>query len=109
MLRRIVRHAEYLTFHHAAVTCRLPHFTVPVLAEDEPSFAYGITIMSKIGNAVRRNRLKRRLKCWFSTNREVLPAGKKIILIARAGATQLSWEDVCREMSELMTLLNNEN
>jgi len=105
MLRRIVRHAEYKSFLNADRSCRLPHFFVPILDEDEGSFAYGITTMSKIGCAVKRNRLKRRIKAWFHANQELLPMGIKINLIARTGATELGWTDVCREMTELITLL----
>lgn len=109
MLRRIVKHAEYQSFLNAVRSCRLPHFFVPVLAEEDDGFAFGITTMSKIGKAVRRNRLKRRLKAWFHDNQEILPQGLKINLIAKQGATDLEWAEVCREMSELITLLKNEN
>lgn len=78
------------------------------MAEEAGSFAYGITTMSKIGCAVKRNRLKRRIKAWFNSNQELLPQGIKINLIARTGATELDWTDVCFELSQLITMLNNE-
>ena len=109
MLRRIVRHAEYQSFLNAVQSCRLPHFFVPFMAEEAGSFAYGITIMSKIGCAVKRNRLKRRIKAWFYSNQALLPAGIKINLIARTGATELDWADVCSELTQLVTMLKNEN
>ncbi len=109
MLRRIVKHAEYQSFLNAVRFCRQPHFFVPVLAEEGESFAYGITIMSKIGKAVKRNRLKRRLKAWFHNNQDILPRGLKINLIAKPGATDLDWTEVCREMSGLIKSLKNEN
>jgi ribonuclease P protein component len=105
MLRRIVCHAEYQTFLHAARSFRLPHFFVPVLAEEADVFAYGITTVKKIGNAVVRNRLKRRIKAWFYQNSDILPSGIKVNLIARTGATNLNWQDLCRELSQLNTML----
>ncbi len=101
MLRRIVSHAEYQTFINAVKSCRLPHFFVPILPEEEGSFAYGITTVNRIGNAVMRNRLKRRIKAWFANNAALFPQGIKINLIARAGATELSWSDLCLELSQL--------
>jgi len=105
MLRRIVLHAEYRTFFNAVKSCRLPHFYVPVLVEEADVFAFGITTMKKIGNAVVRNRMKRRIKAWFSSNPEILPYGLKVNLIARAGATELSWQDLCLELSQLTSKL----
>ncbi len=105
MLRRIVCHAEYKSFFNAARSFRLPHFFVPVLAEEADVFAYGITTVKKIGNAVVRNRLKRRIKAWFIQNAGILPAGLKVNLIARKGATELNWQDLCRELSQLTSML----
>jgi len=101
MLRRIVIHAEYQSFLKATRSFRLPHFFVPVLAEEADVFAYGITTVKKIGNAVVRNRMKRRIKAWFYQNSDSLPTGLKVNLIARAGATELNWQDLCRELSQL--------
>lgn len=101
-MRRIVRHAEYQTFINAALSCRLPHFFVPVIHEDSDSFAYGITITGKIAGAVRRNLLKRRIKAWFSSNADLLPTGTKVNLIARSGAAELQWNDLCLELIQLL-------
>ena len=106
MLRRIVLHAEYRSFFNAAKSCRLPHFFVPVLEEEADVFGYGITTMKKIGNAVKRNRMKRRIKAWFSQHTEILPYGLKVNLIARAGAAELNWQDLCLELSQLTSKLS---
>lgn len=105
MLRRIISHAEFQSFLNAARSCRLPHFYVPVLEAESDTFAYGITITAKIANAVRRNRLKRRLKAWFYEHRECLPADIKINLIARKGATELDWTELCTELNMLIAQL----
>lgn len=105
MLRRIVKHADYLSFKDAANSCRLPHFFVPILNNDDDSFAYGITIGKRIGIAVVRNLLRRRIKAWFSANLQLLPAGISIILIARNGAAELDWDALCGELNQLITML----
>jgi ribonuclease P protein component len=105
MLRRIVKHAEYQSFTDADSSCRLPHFFVPVLFDEEDSFAFGITIGKKIGNAVARNRLRRRIKAWFFSKLQILPPGVKIILIAKTGAAELDWTDLCGELNQLIPKL----
>jgi len=108
MLRRIVRHAEYLSFQNAEHSFRTPHFRVPTLITEADCFAFGITVRAKIGNAVKRNRLKRRLKAWFYKNVHQLPAKNKINLIARNGAGELDWPDICDELSLMIGLLKKQ-
>jgi ribonuclease P protein component len=105
MLRRIVKHAEYQSFRDADSSCRLPHFFVPVLLDGEDTFAFGITINRKVGNAVARNRLRRRIKAWFFSNLSLLTPGVRINLIAKTGAAELDWTDLCGELNKLVSML----
>jgi ribonuclease P protein component len=61
--------------------------------------------MKKIGNAVRRNKLKRRIKSWFRENEALLPTGLKVNLIAREGAAELSWTELSSELNDLAGML----
>ena len=105
MLRRIVKHAEYRSFTDADNSCRLPHFFVPVIYNEDDFFAYGITIGKRIGNAVVRNRLRRRIKAWFINNSNLLPTGIRIVLIARYGAAELDWNALSGELNQLIEML----
>ena len=69
----------------------MPGFVLQVRnrADADPSLRVGFTVTKKIGNAVVRNRMKRRFR---SLARELLPslglAGSDHVLIGRAGGVE---------------------
>jgi ribonuclease P protein component len=101
MIRWIKAHQEYMDFTSAARTCRTSHFYAPILASAE-GLALGITISKKVGNAVLRNKLKRRIKAWCRMNDGKLPQACRMNLIARRGSAQLAWDELATEMTALM-------
>lgn len=105
MLRRITAHAEYQAFWESDFSCRLPHFFIPILRTEGSCFAYGITIVKRVGVAAVRNKLKRRIKAFMRANYESFPGGYKVNLIARKGASTLTWTDLCGELVELSQFL----
>lgn len=62
----------------------------------------GLTVSRKVGNAVVRNRVKRRAREWFRQGRDELAAGVEVVVIARRAASQLSYEDGSRMLSALL-------
>jgi ribonuclease P protein component len=105
MLRRITAHAEYRSFLTGNKSCRLPHFFIPVLPGDEAEFAFGITTVKRMGKAVVRNKLKRRIKAYMTTHAADFPLGLKVNLIARNGSTSLTWQELNQELTQLSSLL----
>lgn len=101
MIRWIKSHQEYTDFMQADHACRTAHFYAPILSSPE-GLAVGITISKKVGSAVLRNKLKRRIKAWCRTNSSCMPPEHKMNLIARRGAAQLSWAELSEELHALM-------
>ena len=104
MLRWITQHAEYDSFFQSHIYVRTAHFFAPVIRSEE-GFSLGITISKKIGNAVCRNKLRRRIKSWFR-ERESFPSAK-INLVAKSGAGMLSWIDICSELEQIIAGLSH--
>jgi ribonuclease P protein component len=61
----------------------------------------GITVSRKVGNAVVRNRMKRRIREWFRADREPLGSGVDVLVIGRAAATKLPHAAFRAELSRL--------
>ncbi len=69
----------------------------------DPVMRVGITVSKKVGNAVVRNRMKRRFRALA---REVLPAeglaGADHVLIGRNGGIERSFSDLKAELSKAL-------
>lgn len=61
----------------------------------------GITVSRKVGNAVVRNRVKRRIREWFRTSRAPLGSGVDLVVIGRAAAAGLAYEGLTSELERL--------
>jgi ribonuclease P protein component len=86
----IRKRADFLAANHAIRVAR-PGFVLLVRrdAGDMRDARFGVTVTKKIGNAVCRNRMKRRLRALL---REILPAsgiaGADHVLIGREGGIE---------------------
>jgi ribonuclease P protein component len=84
----------------------LPHFIAIVGeqwdADGEAGPVLGVTVSRKVGTAVERNRVKRRIREWFRHNRAVLPGSAVLVVIARRGAAQIGAAETERELGSLL-------
>jgi len=77
------------------------HFVIyAAAAAPEQGTRLGVTVSRRVGGAVVRNRLKRRVReCFRLVLRKELPTGTSLVVIARTGAGELTSSAVGEEVS----------
>lgn len=99
---RLHRSAEFIRLQRNGARFQTRHFVMyaGVLGDDAARPRLGVTVSRRIGNAVVRNRVKRRVREIFRKNmRAILPAHTAVVVIARAGAGTLESAAIGDELS----------
>jgi ribonuclease P protein component len=71
---------------------------VLLVLEREGRCRLGITVSKRVGNAVVRNRIKRRIREWFRGSRPRLRSGVDVLVIARPPIRSLAASQLAEEL-----------
>jgi ribonuclease P protein component len=105
--RRLRRRTDFLRVQGNGLRAQTPHFVLLVDAspDAEGPSRLGVVVTRKVGNAVRRNRIRRLCRECFRRWPGFVPAGIDLVVIARAGAYELALADVQREWERARSTL----
>jgi len=104
-MRTVTRRADFLAANRGR-RAPMPGFVLLVRErhDADPMMRVGFTVTKKIGNAVVRNRMKRRLR---ALSREIMPkdgtTGADHILIGRAGGVERDFAALKAELTKALT------
>jgi len=79
-------------------------FVILVCPGSDPGHSrLGLTVSRKVGNAVVRNRVKRRIREWFRREGRPLAQGLDVVVIARRPAAALAFERASEQLTGLLS------
>jgi ribonuclease P protein component len=67
----------------------------------------GFAVSRQVRGAVPRNRLRRRLREAYRTNRLLLPPRVQVVFVARGTAVSRSFDDLCRDVRDGLKAIAN--
>ena len=79
-----------------------PAFIMQISRNDGTGFRLGLTVSRKVGGAVVRNRVKRRLREWFRRSKDRFEPASETVVIARASAAGASYHELAAELGRLL-------
>src|SRR5215831_681484 len=95
---RLRKRPEFLSLSRWGKKIYGPHFLIITRPNERGEARLGVTVSSKVGNAVVRNRVKRLLRECFRRYRHQIVPNQDVLIIARKSAVNLSW---CNVESEI--------
>lgn len=79
-----------------------PYFAIYCRKTKRPNSRLGITTGLKLGNAVKRNRARRRIRALYRTNEACLAPGYDIVVVARSRVIYGRYDQLDRSFLQLM-------
>ncbi len=98
---RIRKRRDYLSIYRQGERLYSEHFIVVVRRNQDGVKRLGITASKKVGNAARRNRVKRLIREFFRRNKRIFRDSQDMVVIAKRAVPRLSYDDVCGELGRL--------
>ena len=99
---RLRKRPEFLSLSRWGKKIYSPHFLIITKPNERGEARLGVTVSSKVGNAVVRNRVKRLLRECFRRHRHQIVPNQDVLIIARKAAVNLSWYEVESEIRDIL-------
>ena len=93
---------DFVNLNRLGNRYRTRHFTVIFKQNRLDINRLGITVGKKIGNAVKRNKVKRLIREFYRIHKDSFPQGYDIVVIAKKGADGLAYWKIKEELGEII-------
>lgn len=101
---RVKKEKEFQDVFLKKQSCANRRFVVYVLKKDQEHFRVGISVGKKIGNAVTRNAVKRKIRASVYALKDEIDPSYDFIVIARQGVEELASEEVMTNLTHVLKL-----
>jgi ribonuclease P protein component len=98
---RLKRSQDFLRLREEGRRWQSGKLVLNVLPNDLPHNRFGFVVSRRVGNAVTRNRLKRRLRAATQSWLPNLPEGYDVVIIARQSAVSAAYQELVTELGRL--------
>ena len=88
---RIRKRKDFLFLYKKGYRYRGKYFNLIYLSNDFSFSRMAVVVSKKVGNAVKRNKIKRQMRTLFRRNKSLLKAPLDIIIIAKKEILESSW------------------
>ena len=72
--------------------------------EDQSYFRIGISVSKKIGNAVKRNYIKRCIRKFFQDYEQNIQSGRDYVIIARKPTSEMDYHQIEKSLTHVLRL-----
>ncbi|MDZ7698974.1 MAG: ribonuclease P protein component [Deltaproteobacteria bacterium] len=100
---RLLNRSDFVNLNRFGKRYHTNHFVVIGKRNELGITRLGVTVGKKVGNAVRRNRIKRLVREFFRLHKTHFPQGYDIVIIAKKDASHLDLRSVEKELGEIVS------
>ncbi len=98
---RLLRRSEFRRVYNEGERRSASRCVVFLRPNGLPQSRLGVTVTGRVGNAVLRNLLKRRVREVFRLNRAAIPGGWDIVINPRESVAKVSFQTLTKELLRL--------
>ncbi len=99
MIRILKKNSEFKAIYSDNYRIVGKYFVFLIHNQESDILRAGIVCSKKVGIAVIRNKIRRRVKAFFRENYKEINFSRDIILIARKDCASASWQQIVQDLS----------
>ena len=101
---RVKREKDFNAIFKSGMNCANRKFVIYRLSQEQPHFRVGLSVSKKLGNAVTRNQIKRRIRHVLIQNSNQLVDNVDFVVIARKGVELLEYAEIEKNLLHVLRL-----